>query len=177
MSMNSRKTEFLAGLFVLIGLCAVAYLAIRVGGGQFYSKDTYLLKARFQNVGGLTVGARVTIAGVSVGTVSAITLDPEDFVALVEMRLGLLAKVDEDTIASVKSQGLIGDKYVALLPGGSDVMLEEGDVIIDTESAVDIEGLISQFAFGAIQEAGEEEDPGSEVEVESESGPDAEVEP
>lgn len=150
--MNSRTTEFIAGLFVLIGLAAIIYLAVRIGGGQFFGNDTYLIKARFQNVSGLTPGSRVNVAGVPVGTVSVITLDPETYAAIVEMRIRSRTKLDEDTIASVKSQGLIGDKYVALLPGGSDILLEDGDLIIDTESSVDIEDLISQFAFGSLQE-------------------------
>lgn len=149
--MNSRKTEFLAGLFFIVGVIAVAYLSIAIGGGQFFSKQTYLLKARFQDVGGLSIGSRVSIAGVPVGTVADITLDPETYSAVVHMRLKQSTRVDFDTIASVKSQGLIGDKYIALLPGGSEIFLEEGEMIVDTESAVDIEGLISQFAFGSLE--------------------------
>lgn len=156
--MNARKTEFLAGLFLLVGLAAVAYLALRIGGGQLLGSDTYTINARFQNVSGLTVGSRVAVAGVAVGSVSAIRLDPEDQMAIVELRVSNDVSLDEDTIASVKSQGLIGDKYVALLPGGSEVLLEQGDMIIDTESAVDIEDLISQFAFGSLSEEGESSD-------------------
>ncbi len=155
--MNSRKTEFLAGIFFLIGVAAVAYLAIVIGGGQFFSRDSYLLKARFQDVGGLNIGSRVLIAGVPVGTVADISLDPETYAAVVTMRLNRETRLDLDTIASVKSQGLIGDKYLALLPGGSEILLEEGEMIIDTESAVDIEGLISQFAFGSIRQEEESE--------------------
>ena len=148
--MNSRLVELLVGLFVLIGMIAITFLAIRIGGGRFFSNDSYLVKARFTDIGGLSTGSKVQIAGVRVGTVSGITIDQEDFAAVVDLRIDNDVTLDEDTIASIRTQGLIGDKYVGLLPGGSGMELQAGDVIIDTESAVDIEGLISKVAFGSI---------------------------
>ena len=150
--MNNRKMEFGVGLFVLVGLAAVLYLAVSIGGMRFFGGDRYTLEARFSNVAGLNSGSRVDIAGVRVGTVRDIRLNYEQFVAIVTIELPTKIQLDEDTIASIKTAGLIGDRYISLSPGGSGIPLEPGDMIVDTESAIDIEGLISRFAFGSIDE-------------------------
>ncbi len=149
--MNSKKLEISVGLFVLIGLIAVLYLALQVGSNRL-GGNTYSLNARFLDVGGLNEGAAVQIAGVKVGTVGKITLDKEQFVAIVELNLPLGLELEDDTIASIKTAGLIGDQYVGLNPGGSGMVLEAGDMIVDTESALDIGSLISRFAFGGLDE-------------------------
>lgn len=145
-----HKTDFWVGIFVLAGIIAIAVLAIRIGGGEFFGNDSYRLKARFTEIGGLNVGGNVEIAGVRVGTVKAITLDPEGFYALVDMQIESRYSLDDDTMASIRTKGIIGDKYVSLLPGGSGTRMKPGDLIVDTESAVDLEGLISKFAFGSL---------------------------
>lgn len=149
--MTSRKIETLVGIFVLAGLACLAYLAINLGGLNLFGDATYPLKARFNSVGNLHEGAAIRIAGVQVGAVSHIELDFDQFVAIVSFDVQSDLALDDDTIASIKSNGLIGNKFIELSPGGSGIPLEAGDLIIDTESAVDIEGLISRFAFGDVE--------------------------
>jgi len=149
--MNHRKIEFLVGCFVLLGLVAVLYLALQVGGARLFSKHSYTLEARFSSVSGVNAGSRVDIAGVKVGTVTDVVLNDRYF-AIVTIELPNHIQLDDDTIASIKTAGLIGDRYISLSPGGSGFPLEPGDMIIDTESALDIEGLISRFAMGGIDE-------------------------
>jgi phospholipid/cholesterol/gamma-HCH transport system substrate-binding protein len=148
--MNNRKIEFLVGLFVLAGLLGVLYLALQVGGARFLGGDSYTLQARFGSVSGVNPGSRVEIAGVKVGTVREIELNEEQFVAIITLELPNSLRLDDDTIASVKTSGLIGDRFVELQPGGSGFPLEPGDTIVDTESALDIESLISRFALGGL---------------------------
>lgn len=150
--MKQSKLELIVGVFVLVGLVAVAYLALRIGAGALVGGDTYTLKARFANSGGLNPGSNVLIAGVAVGRVDAITLNPADYSALVEFSLRQSVQLPVDSIASIKTSGLIGDKFLALSPGGEDEMLTPGALINDTESAVDIESLISRFAFGGVNQ-------------------------
>ncbi|MEN8662374.1 MAG: outer membrane lipid asymmetry maintenance protein MlaD [Lentimonas sp.] len=152
--MNNRKIEFLVGSFVLVGLIAVLYLAVQVGSARFFGSDRYELEARFSSASGVNAGSRIEIAGVRVGTVKSVILN-DDFFAIATLELPNTLQLDDDTIASVKTAGLIGDRYINLLPGGSGFGLEPGDMIVDTESALDIESLISRFALGGIDE-GEE---------------------
>ena len=112
----------------------------------------YNLKARFQSISGLTTGAYVEMAGVKIGTVDSVALDPERKVAIVHLKVDKNISLSEDVIAAVKTSGLIGDKYIRLSPGSSDVMLKNGDEIFETESAIDIESLVSRFAFGQVEE-------------------------
>ena len=149
--MNNRTIEFLVGCFVLIGLGAVLYLSIQMGSARFFGSDSYELEARFSSATGVNPGSRVDIAGVRVGTVKSITLS-DNFYAMVTLELPNRIQLDDDTIASVKTSGLIGDRYIQLSPGGSGFSLEPGDVIVDTEAALDIEGLISKFALGGIDQ-------------------------
>ncbi len=149
--MNQKKTEFAVGLFVLAGIAAILYLAIQIGSSRFLGSDARVIEARFSNVGGLNEGSNVMIAGVKVGVVGNITLDTENLVAMVELNLDTDVVIYDDAIASIKTNGLIGDKFVALDPGGGGFELEEGEPIVDTESAVDIESLISRFAFGSLE--------------------------
>jgi phospholipid/cholesterol/gamma-HCH transport system substrate-binding protein len=148
--MNSRKIEFAVGLFVLAGLTAMAYLAIRIGGGRLVAPDTYQLTARFTNASGLKVGSSVRVAGVAIGDVTSVTLKPDDMVALVSFRVPTTLKLDDDTVAGINSSGLIGEKFISLKPGGSGAALKPGALIIDTESSVDLEDVIARFAFGSV---------------------------
>jgi phospholipid/cholesterol/gamma-HCH transport system substrate-binding protein len=148
--MKKSSVEFGVGVFVLIGIVCVGYLTIRLGKMELIGNDNYRLKARFNSVSGLKVGAQVEIAGVQVGQVDAIELDPRDQVAIVTLRIKKGVKLTDDVIASVKTSGLIGDKFIKLSPGGSDIILEPGDMIVETESSLDIEALISKYAFGDI---------------------------
>ncbi|MGZ0655625.1 outer membrane lipid asymmetry maintenance protein MlaD [Coraliomargarita sp. W4R53] len=148
--MNNRSIEFLVGCFVLLGLAAVLYLAIQVGSARFFGSDSYTITARFSSASGVNPGSRIEIAGVRVGTVRDVVLN-ERFDAIVTMELPNSLELDEDTIASIKTAGLIGDRYVNLSPGGG-MPMEPGYEIVDTESALDIESLISRFALGGIDE-------------------------
>lgn len=149
--MNDTKLELIAGLFVLIGLLLVGYLAFRIGDTRLFISDDYVVSAEFSNIGGLKEGSKIRLAGVTVGTVTGISLDRENYFANVELTLDPQLQLDDDTIASIKTNGLIGDKYVNLLPGGSGIPLESGDTIFDTESALDIESLVSRMAFGSVE--------------------------
>jgi phospholipid/cholesterol/gamma-HCH transport system substrate-binding protein len=150
--MKQSRLELIVGVFVLAGLTAVAYLALRIGAGALFGADTYTLSARFTNSGGLKPGSNVLIAGVSVGRVDTVTLNPKDFSALIEFSLKKEVKLPVDSIASIKTSGLIGDKFLALSPGGDDAVLPPGGLISDTESNVDLESLISRFAFGNVEQ-------------------------
>lgn len=150
-AMNRARIEIFAGLFVLAGLVVVTYLAVSLGGLRLKQPATYELEARFRSVSGLNVGNAVRIAGVTIGEVTAIRLDREQMVAMVTFRIPADVLLDDDTIAAIRTNGLIGDKVVSLRPGGSGIPLEAGDLIVDTESAIDIEGLISKFAFGEVE--------------------------
>ncbi len=147
--MTSRK-ETVVGLFVLIGLLCVAYLTVKLGRMELFNTDGYTLYARFASVTGLRPGAEVEIAGVRVGRVTAVTLDKTQPMAVVTMLVNNDVRLTDDVIASVRTSGLIGDKYISLEPGGVGDVLHSGDTITDTESAVDIEKLISNYVFGKV---------------------------
>ena len=144
--------ETLVGFFVLIGLLCVAYITIRLGRMELLNDTGFVLTARFESVSGLRVGADVELAGVPVGKVAAITLDsdPQHTQAVVLLRLDQDLRLTDDSIASIKTSGLIGDKYVSLSRGGSETILQSGDEIQDTESPVDLETLIGKYAFGGV---------------------------
>jgi phospholipid/cholesterol/gamma-HCH transport system substrate-binding protein len=148
--MKRSSIETSVGIFVLIGIICVGYLTIKMGKMEWFGKDKYVLYARFQSVSGLKIGAQVEIAGIQIGSVSAITYDQERQVALVEMKIQNDVEITDDVIASVKTSGMIGDKYIKLSPGGSDMMLEPGEMIVTTEPAVDLEELISKYVFGDV---------------------------
>lgn len=148
---SQKKIEFSVGVFVLTGIIAAIYLTFVMGGLRLGNGDSYTLKARFTDVTGLRVNTAVRIAGVNVGQVQQIELDRETFAVLVTFSVPNWLELDDDTIASVRTDGLIGDKYVSLQPGGSGITLEPGETLYETESAVDLEGLIKNFAFGSIE--------------------------
>ncbi|MES2594206.1 MAG: outer membrane lipid asymmetry maintenance protein MlaD [Verrucomicrobiota bacterium] len=157
--MKASKLEFLVGLFVLLGIAAVTWLTAKVGAGSMVSGPTYVIEARFTNAGGLNVGSSVLIAGVHVGRVDAIRMNPEDYTAIATLRVLDVLKLPTDTMASVKTTGLIGDKYVALSPGADETYLAAGAQITMTESSVDIESLIGKMAFGSVNSATESPEP------------------
>lgn len=142
--------ETAVGVFVLIGLLCTAWLAVKLGRMEIFSDDGYSLTARFNSVSGLHPGADVELAGVPVGRVVAIALDAERAQAVVTLHVRKGVRLSSDTIASVKTSGLIGDKYISLAPGGSEKTLQPDGEIEETESAVDIESLIGKYAFGGV---------------------------
>lgn len=150
--MKREPLEWTVGLFMLLGLAATGYLTLKLGAGSFIGADTYLLEARFTNAGGLHAGSSVMLSGVTVGRVETIRINPEDFSAIATLRIRSAISLPTDSMASVKTSGLIGDKYVSLLPGADDAPLAPGERITLTESALDIESLISKMAFGSVEE-------------------------
>ena len=141
--------ELSAGAFVLLGLAAIAWFAIQAGARIPLAGSTYTINARFSNAGGLKPGSQVFLAGVPVGRVDKIDLD-QQFAAIVRLEMDKEVQLPSDTIASIKTSGLIGDKFVALSPGSATQNLSPGGTITDTESAVDLESIISRFAFGNV---------------------------
>ena len=150
--MNSFR-ETAVGIFVILGLLCVGYLAIKLGRMELFSQQGFELSARFDSATGLRAGADVELAGVPVGRVIKISLDhdPMHSQAIVEMRLNRDLQLSDDSIASIKTSGLIGDKYVSLSRGGSETLLAPGGVITETESPMDLESLISKYAFGGVK--------------------------
>lgn len=148
--MTRNSLEIVVGLFVLAGLAALIMLTTKVGnlGGSGGMDGGYSVIAKFDNIGGLNVKAPVTLAGVRVGRVTDISVDREDYVAVVSMDLsGSYDNLPKDTAASILTSGLLGSQYIGLDPGGDDVMLAEGDEIKLTQSALQLEELIGQMIF------------------------------
>jgi len=145
--MQKSMLELTVGMFMIIGLACFSYLAISVGGVDWFNDKSYLLKARFNSISGLKQGAVVEIAGVKVGKVEKITLDNGEYEAIVELSLDNGVKIQDDSIASIRTAGIIGDRYVNIKPGGSEELIEAGGTIIETESAISLEELISKYIF------------------------------
>jgi phospholipid/cholesterol/gamma-HCH transport system substrate-binding protein len=150
--MNQTKLEISVGAFVIIGLAAVAYLALKIGAGLLVGTDTYLVSGRFTDVSGLGTGGKVTISGVTIGSVDTVRLDPGDYGALVRMRVRADVKLPVDSSVAVKTNGLLGDKYLSITPGpDAEMMPTDGKgMFIDTRPAVDLESLIGHVAFGSV---------------------------
>ncbi len=148
--MKSSHLEYPVGLFVLLGLAAIAWLAVKVGAGSLLGGPTYVIEARFANAGGLNPGSSVMCAGVSIGRVESLRMDPKDFSAIATLRVMEGLQLPVDTMASIKTTGLIGDKYVSLAPGAEEEALKPGAQITMTESSVDLESLIGKMAFGSV---------------------------
>ncbi len=147
--MKQSNIELSVGAFVLFGTAAIVWFAVQAGAGVALGGSTYEVKARFTNIGGLKTGSQVLIAGVPVGRVEKIDLDPQ-YAAIVHMNVSQGVRLPSDTIASIKTSGLIGDKFITLAPGGDSQSISSGGTITDTESAVDLESVISRFAFGSV---------------------------
>ena len=147
----SAAKESAVGLFVVIGLICVAYLTIKLGKMEVMGDNVYTLNAQFTSVSGLRSGAEVEIAGVKIGRVGSISLDTEQSVANVTLRINKGVAIFDDAIASIKTSGLIGDKYIDLSPGGGGDKLENGGVITDTQPDVDLIALISKYVFGGVK--------------------------
>lgn len=149
--MSIAKLEMVVGVFMIIGILCLGYVSIKLGKMELVGGDFYTVYAGFDSVSGLKPGARVEVAGVEVGKVDRITLDAKSgdrAVTYLKIKTGI--KITDDVIASVRTSGIIGDKFIKLKPGGSDRMLKNNDQIRETESAIDIEELISKFIHGKV---------------------------
>lgn len=152
--MNRSQLEIAVGVFVLIGVASLGYLAVRLGKMDILGNSGYVVYGDFASVAGLKVGDPVEIAGVKVGSVESVRLAEH------RARLGLKiengVKLQDDVIASVRARGIIGDKFVLLIPGGSDRELKEGDRIRETESPPDLQDLVGKFVGGDLTSGGKE---------------------
>ena len=148
--MKKYSRETTVGVFMLVGLAFVVYMAVKLGNVSLFGEDTVVMYAAFNKVTGLRVGNPVSIMGLKVGRVSALTVDQEKRKAIVEMRIAKGLKVYDDAIASIKTEGLIGDKYVDVDAGGGGELLNPGGTIIETVSPVDLGDLIGKYAFGSV---------------------------
>jgi len=148
--MKNTKLELSVGIFVLLGIAAIAYLTIQIGTGSLITGDTYPLEARFSNTGGLHTGSSVLLSGVTVGRVEAVRMDPSDYSAIVTLRVVSGVRLPTDSMASVKTAGLIGDKYISLSPGADENYMTPWTRITMTEPAIDLESLIGKMAFGSL---------------------------
>ncbi len=139
--------EFAVGLFTIVGLLCFSYLAFRLGDITLLQDNSYRLEARFVSTSGLKKGAYVEVAGVKVGRVENIELDTDGFESIVTFSLRHDVRIPEDATASVRTAGLIGDKFLKLTPGGSEQYLSPGMEILETESAINLEELVSKYMF------------------------------
>ncbi len=144
---NKQHTELLVGIFMLAGIIAITFLALRMGDIGLFNNDEYVIQAKFTSASGLREGAYVEIAGVTVGKVKNIEFDPESYLAVVSISLPKTINVPEDSIASIRTAGIIGDKFIKISAGGSDDYLESGMEIIETEPSINLEELISKYIF------------------------------
>lgn len=146
--MDKGKLEVIVGVFVLVGVLCLGYLSIKLGKLELIGGDLYEVGALFNSASGLKPGAAVEIAGVEVGRVKTIGLKEDRALVMLAIQNG--TKLYSDTIASIKTRGIIGEKYLALSPGGGGDPLKPGDAIRDTESGLDLEELVSQYVHGKV---------------------------
>lgn len=148
MGPERKRLEFGVGLFLIIGVFCLGYLSLSLGNLNI-GKGRYEVTAVFPTVSGLKTKAQVTMAGVSIGEVQGVQL--KDSRAEVTLSINKSVKLEEDSIASIKTMGIIGDKYVSITPGASDTYIQNGGIIRETQPPLDIESLISRFVFGSME--------------------------
>lgn len=146
--MEKAKLELIVGVFVLVGILCLGYLSIKLGKLELIGGNVYEVVAQFNSASGLKPGSAVEIAGVEVGRVRGITLKEDRAAVTLAVNDGV--KLYTDTIASIKTRGIIGEKFLALSPGGGGDPLKPGDTIRDTESGLDLEELVSQYVHGKV---------------------------
>ena len=150
--MNMAKLEMTVGVFMIVGILCLGYISIKLGKMEIMGGNYYTISAGFDSVSGLKPGASIEVAGVEVGKVERIALDPKsNDRALAYMKIKSGVKITDDVIASVRTSGIIGDKFIKLKPGGSDTYLKDRDMIFETESGIDIEELVSKFIHGKVE--------------------------
>jgi phospholipid/cholesterol/gamma-HCH transport system substrate-binding protein len=141
------NVEVAVGLFMIVGFVSFAWLAVKLGDVSLFGGDSYGVEARFTSISGLKEGALVEIAGVRVGKVTNIVLDGEDYEAVVSLAIDSGVKLQDDIIASIRTAGVIGDKFIDLTPGGSEEFIGPEGEIFETESSISLEKLISKYMF------------------------------
>ena len=151
--MAKRNIEVLVGLFVVLGLVALVFVALKAANlASFSTEATYALNARFDNIGGLKVRAPVKSAGVVVGRITGIAFDPKEFDAVVTLSIDARYEFPKDTSAKILTSGLLGEQFIGLAAGGDTANLKDGETLKITQSAVVLENLISQFLFNKAAE-------------------------
>jgi phospholipid/cholesterol/gamma-HCH transport system substrate-binding protein len=145
--MKKTSLEIVVGAFLLAGFISFSWLAVKMGDINPFQNETYPVTARFTSISGLKEGSTIELAGVVVGKVSQIELDAGDYEAVVHLNIDKTIELTDDSIASIRTSGIIGDKFIKLTPGGSEIMLEAGDEIDETESSISIEELVSKYIF------------------------------
>jgi len=156
--MKKYSKETLVGIFVVIGLACIGYMTVKLGNVGFFGENTYSLHAKFNTVTGLRQGNPVNMLGLEIGRVEKFTMDQENQQVAVLFKINKGIEIFDDAIASVKTEGLIGDKYVAIDPGGGGDLLANGDTITDTNSPTSIMDLVSKYAFGDVGGGEEKEE-------------------
>jgi phospholipid/cholesterol/gamma-HCH transport system substrate-binding protein len=149
--MKKYSMETAVGIFVLICIVCVAYLTLKLGDVSVIGDKSYPLFARFTSVSGLKVGSPVEMLGMQIGRVAGFSMDQKDQVAVVELKIDNGVKIYDDAVASIKSNGLLGDRFVKIDPGGGGGQLKARGTITETEAPVDIMELISKYAFGDVE--------------------------
>ena len=153
--MNRKGLEVLVGFFVLLGIAALVFLSLKAANlSSFGGGETYTLTAKFDNIGGLKVRSPVRSAGVTVGRVTSIALDPKTYRGVVTLDLQKSVQFPADSSARILTSGLLGDQYVGLEAGPGEKNFAAGDTITQTQSAIVLESLISQFLFSKAADAG-----------------------
>ncbi len=149
--MKKYAMETTVGIFVVIGLICVGYITVKLGKVSILGDNTYRLNARFTSASGLREGSTVEVYGIQVGKVGALRIDSQRQMALITLKVDKEIKVYDDAIATIKTSGLIGDKYVKIDPGGAGAVLGPGATITETTAPLDIEELIGKYAFGDVK--------------------------
>ncbi len=149
--MKKYSKETIVGVFVIIGLVCIGYMTVKLGNVGFLGDNSYTLYAKFSSVTGLRVGNPVNMLGLEVGRVAGFAMDQKNQLAVVELKVNAGIEIFDDAIASIKTEGLIGDKYISIDAGGGGDLLADGDYITDTQSPTDIMDLVSKYAFGDVE--------------------------
>jgi phospholipid/cholesterol/gamma-HCH transport system substrate-binding protein len=149
--MKKYSIETAVGIFLVFGLLCIGYMTVTLGHVSFIGDNSYSLLARFTSVTGLRVGSLVYISGIEVGRVEHLAIDQKDQKGVVEMRIHNGITIYDNAIASIKTEGLIGDMHVSIDPGGGGALLKPGHIITETQPPLDIAELISKYVFGEVK--------------------------
>jgi len=149
--MKKYSKETVVGIFVVIGLFCIAYMTVKLGNVGFWGENTYSLTAKYSTVTGLRVGNPVNMLGLEIGRVAKFEMDQENQMAIVTLEINKGIEIYDEAIASINTEGLIGDKFIGIDAGGGGDLLANGDTITETESPTDIMELVSKYAFGDVE--------------------------
>ena len=149
--MKKYTIETTVGIFLVIGLICIGYMTISLGHISIFGDNSYSLFARFNSVSGLRTGSLVYISGIEVGKVEQLNIDQKNLSSIVKMRIHKGINIYDDAIASIKTEGLIGDMFVSVDPGGAGSLLKPGGLIIETQPPLDIADLVSKYVFGEVK--------------------------